>query len=133
MTGTRFLALSLGLVIGLLQGCSHWATATPEHGVLTGVVEAGSPCGRRPAPDRPGSQTCASRPVATAIQIIGLGDQSERSVRSDESGHFQIALPAGAYQLRVDGNGLYRSTQVNTVLTAGQPQTVRLRLISSAR
>lgn len=123
----------MGLVIVLLQGCSLWTTAVPESGLLTGVVEAGSPCGRRPPPDRPGTQTCASRPIAAEIQIIGQGSEIRRSVQSDENGQFHIELPAGTYELRVDGSGLYRGAQQQTVVTAAQTQSVRLRLISTAR
>lgn len=124
-----FTAATAGLL--LLSGCSLWQSPATT-GILTGVVEAGSPCGRPPPPDRPG-RPCPSRPVAIDIQISELDRGERHRTRSDEQGQFRIELPAGHYRIQVAPQGLTLGTQTDTRILAGQTHELRLRLISTAR
>ena len=129
MTGSALTAATTSLL--LLSGCSLWQTP-PATGTLAGLVEAGSPCGQPPPPDRPG-RPCPSRPVATDIQISARDSGELHRTRSNDQGQFRIELPAGDYRVQIPRQGLTLGTQTDAQIVAGQTHELRLRLISTAR
>ena len=130
MTGHAALTAATASLL-LLSGCSLWQPP-PSTGTLTGVVEAGSPCGRPPPPDRPG-RPCSSRPVATEIQISERGSGQQHFAQSNDQGQFRIELPAGDYRIQIPRRGITLGTEADTQIIAGQTHELRLRLISTAR
>jgi hypothetical protein len=68
--------------------------ASPTSGVA-GRVLAGPTC----PVERPGDPACAPRPVAATIDVASTLGRHLRSVATDRSGRFRIALGPGVYVL----------------------------------
>lgn len=83
------------LVVACLAACNAGATAAPTY-ALQGAAVAGPTCPVEPASPLPGQ--CAPRAVAGAVLVItNAAGQEVTRVKTDGSGAFTAAVPAGSY------------------------------------
>lgn len=95
-------------------------------GTLVGQVLLGPTCPVERIPPFPG---CEPRPYATMIAIFAGGDTSApyRTIVTDASGTFAVALPAGAYLIQPQsGSPLPRCASANVTVEAGATATTTL-------
>jgi hypothetical protein len=102
----RHLSLAaIGFLVLLgIAACNGGATAAPTY-AIEGTATAGPTCPVEPASPLPGQ--CAPRPVAGAVLVItNAAGQEVTRVKTDASGAFIAAVPAGNYTITpqpVDG------------------------------
>ena len=97
--GSRSVHLSVtrAMVVLLVAVAAMAVSCERTGGTVTGVVLAGPTC---PVVQEPPDPACDDRPVAGAeiVVIDANGDEVARA-QTDDAGAFQVALPAGEYQL----------------------------------
>ncbi len=118
--------LAAGLLGVAILGCGQGiAGATGATGSLSGSVTA-SPC--RPV-ERIGDPPC---PPVPNVQVDFIGSDAQTvSVSTDASGHYQVALRPGSYQVHVRSG--FRSQPERVVVAARQSVALDLTFDSGLR
>ena len=123
------------LILVLVSGCGPLhsgvtpTTGQPDGGI-TGIVVLWPTC----PVERVGQPPC-QEPVATTIDIDGSDGHRVASTRSNESGHFSIALLAGTYSVTAERSprgGMF-SKPVTAVVAAGRWTDVTVLLDTGIR
>ena len=74
--------------------------AAPAAGARAGAIVRGRVLAGPTCPvERPGDAACAPRPVAAVVTVATPSRRAIRTIRSDASGRFALALPPGMYVL----------------------------------
>ena len=91
-------ALILAEALGSSVACGAQGARTPPTG-LRGAIMKGPMC---PGPQRKG-HPCPDAPVAAVFQVLDASGAVVATFRSDETGRFQVDLPAGSYTIAPGG------------------------------
>jgi hypothetical protein len=130
----RLLAAIVSALVA--AGCVSADESAPRNGELVGRVALAPACPGPAQPDRP----CPPQPIQASVDVYPAdADQASaapaRSVSTDASGRFRIALPPGKYQLvpRIAAAGAASGKTANATVGAGAATEVQLIIDTGMR
>lgn len=125
----RFAVTSLAAAALLLCGCTDSSGQVTDHsGLVAGYVLTAPVC-----PVERIDQECPPRPVPGATVVALDGDAVRGSTTTDNTGAFQLTLPAGRYLIRATNVGGYASTAYQEVAISDTPAEITLVVDSGIR